>query len=61
MPKSRLVELDYDELLHQTEKAWLFLMEDNKEQWIPKSLGELDEDAKTVTVPEYWALKEELI
>lgn len=59
---SKLADIEYDDWFEEsdTDKAHLFLI-DGKEVWIPKSLAEVDKDSKTITVPEWWALKEGLI
>jgi hypothetical protein len=56
----RLTDITYDDIAHETEKAWLFII-DGEEQWIPKSIAELDEDSKTVTIPERWAVDKGLV
>lgn len=61
-PKSRrdTVELKYDEMLHETELAYL-LRFDTEEEWIPKSQVEsIDEDNCTVELPEWLVLKKGL-
>lgn len=58
----RVVDLDYDEIVYDDERklAILFKIE-GKEQWVPRSLLEVDKDAKTVTVPEWWAVRNGLV
>jgi hypothetical protein len=58
--KLKLADLDYTEIIHETDGAILFSI-DGDEVWIPRSLLELDESTHTVTVPEWFALKEGLI
>ena len=41
---------------HETPKAWLAILDDDKEVWFPKSQCEMTEDNK-LSVPE-WLLKE---
>jgi hypothetical protein len=62
MKKTTLVDLKVDEWKHETDKAWLFVIE-GADVWIPKSIGEFDpeDDEGVVTVPEWWAIEEELI
>jgi hypothetical protein len=42
------------ELRHETDKAYL-LFDGDKEVWIAKSLGEWDEQLKTMQMPEWLA------
>jgi hypothetical protein len=56
----RLVDIDYEELLSETDKAYCFAI-DNKEVWLPKSLAELDKDSKQVTIPYRIAYEKGLI
>jgi hypothetical protein len=53
--------LDYDEILHKTPGATLFSMYE-LELWVPNSIIiELNEEEKEVTLPYWFAYKEELI
>ncbi len=56
----RLCDLEYDRVVHETEKAVLLSI-DGKEVWLPRSVIELDTDSKVVTLPEQMALNKELI
>lgn len=56
----KLADIDYDEVLHETADAILFRI-DKREVWIPKSIAEVDTDAKTFTIPEQFAIKNELV
>ena len=56
----QLVDLDYEKIKHRTEKAILFII-DGEDRWIPKSIAEVDEDGKVVTVPYDFAYEEGLI
>jgi hypothetical protein len=63
MARDELVEVDYDEIIRDNarDKAVLFAVDD-EEVWIPRSLIDYtDERAKTFYVPEWYAIKEELI
>lgn len=60
MPKRELIDLPYDRLVHETEKAWLFNF-GGKEVWLPKSLAELDPDEHVVIIPYNWAYDKGLI
>ena len=56
------VEIDYDELLILSSNATLFKIDDEVEVWIPCTLMvEYDEDDKTFTIPEWFAIKKDLI
>jgi hypothetical protein len=57
--KYDLVEIGC-EIRHETDKAFL-IFDGDKEVWIPKSIGEWDQDAKTMAMPERWALDKGLI
>lgn len=48
------------ELIHETERAWLFTDGENR-VWLPKSICEWDEQAGVMTVPEWIALEKGLI
>jgi len=48
------------EIIHQTEKAWLF-SNGEKQAWIPKSVGEWDQDTATMTLPYNIAVDKELV
>lgn len=58
MPK--LADITYDDIAHETEAAWLFVI-DGEEVWIPKSIAEVDEPSKTVTIPERFAIDKGLV
>lgn len=47
------------EIIHETELASLFLIDD-EEFWIPKSVYQDNRDG-SYTVPEKWAIKEEMV
>jgi hypothetical protein len=57
--KSDLVDISC-EIRHETEKAYL-IFDGDKEAWIPKSVGEWDQDTKTMAMPERFALDKGLI
>jgi hypothetical protein len=57
--KSDLVDITC-EIRHETAGAFL-IFDGDKEVWIPKSIGEWDQDAKTMAMPERWALEKGLI
>lgn len=56
----KVIDISGVELLHETDKAYLFQIED-KEVWLPKSLIEYDSEDKVVTLPERVAKDKELI
>lgn len=55
-----LADIDYEDIKHETKKAWLFVI-NGEDKWIPKSIAEVDEDAKQVTVPMKFAVEEGLV
>ncbi len=66
MSEEELVVLDYDEIVADTERAILFRMGEEEDLsssvWIPKSvIREMDEEAKEVTVVEWFANRAGLI
>ena len=52
--------VEYDEHLHDTDDARLFLI-DGQQVWIPKSVIEDDDDMGTLEVATWFCEKEELI
>ena len=52
-------EYAFDELIKESELAWLLKMSDD-EIWFPKSECELDEHDKLITVPEWLAVEKGL-
>jgi hypothetical protein len=56
----KLVDLEYDEIKHETEKAYLFVI-DGKDVWLPKSVVQVNETDKEVTMPESMAIDKELV
>jgi hypothetical protein len=56
----KLADVEYDEIVHETEKAFLFNI-GGKEVWLPKSLIEVDYESKTITLPEKWAIEKEIV
>jgi hypothetical protein len=62
MAKPQLVEIDYEQ--HKTEadtdNAYLFVINGNDE-WVPKSICEIDTGSRQITVPEWFAKDNELI
>lgn len=52
MPSGRsdLIDVDVD-LIHETDRAWLFSTDGENRIWVPKTLGEYDEDGKQVALP----------
>ena len=57
---SEMVEVEYDDLVHQTDRAWL-LMIDGYETWFAKSMCDIDEEASTIEVPRWIAEEEDLL
>lgn len=60
MPKEPEIVDIACEILHETEKAFL-IFDGDKQVWIPKSVGEWDEDGKTMAMPYKWAHEKGLI
>lgn len=56
----KLAELEVDRWLTETPKAWLLIV-NGKRVWLAKSQCEFDEQAGTVTMPEYQAIDKELV
>jgi len=57
----RLADIDVI-IMHQTDGAWLVKYDADEEAiWIPKSMGEYDEDSGQLTLPENYALEKEMI
>jgi len=55
-----LADIEYDSIVHETEKAVQFSI-GGKKVWLPKSVIEIDEDNKTVVMPEQLAIDKELV
>lgn len=58
--KHDLVDLNFDEVLAETEKAWLIVIGDEK-HWLPKSQVEIDLEDRQVTLPKWLAEEKELM
>ena len=58
--RNQLVDLKYEEIMVQTANATLFSFSDGAEKWIPSKLGDIDENSKQVTVPQWFVEKEDL-
>jgi len=56
---TKLVDVSYESIEMETEKAILFMV-GGDEVWIPRSILELDEKKKVITIPEWFAKKEDL-
>jgi len=61
VPKPQLVDIDYEEFLHETPKGGKLFLIDGKEVWLQGSLIEVDIDAKTITLPRRIAYNKGLI
>lgn len=55
-PGSDLVEVRYYAICHQTENAFLFMVEDQEEVWVPKSQVK-DMDDRVFYIPQWLADK----
>lgn len=61
MSEQELVDIPFDEIVHQTTKATLFDVGD-EEVWLPKSeIREIDEAEKHVTIPVWLATEKGLV
>jgi len=61
MSKQERVEIPFDAIIHQTDKAVLFDVGD-EEVWLPKSqIESIDETGKNVTIPVWLATEKELV
>ena len=54
------VRIQYDELKRSTEQAYLFRI-DGEDIWLPKSQASVYEKKKVVYIPEWLAMKADLI
>jgi len=54
-----MLELKYDEMIRETELAWLLRFGDD-EAWLPKSLCENDCENYVISVPGWMVKKKEL-
>jgi uncharacterized protein YuzE len=57
--REKIVDIKYDEIMHETEAAYLFLFDD-KEVWLPKSWIEVDEKDKVISIPQFRAEEKEI-
>lgn len=55
----KIVDLKYDDIIHETEAAHLFNF-GGKEVWLPRSWCEVDERDKVVSLPEDRAIEKEI-
>jgi hypothetical protein len=54
--RGEIVDLTYYAVIARTDKAWMIAFEETGDVVaIPKSLGEIDEDSHTITVPTWMA------
>lgn len=53
-------QIEYEEQLHETDDAVLFLIDGDK-VWIPKSVIEDDDEMGTIEVATWFCEKEELV
>lgn len=56
---SKLVDIKYEAILHETNGAYLFMIGD-KEVWLPREAVEVHEDERVVVVPENLVIKKEI-
>lgn len=56
-----LTIIDFDEIKHQTDNAWLLII-DKKEVWFPKSICQIDDPKENIIcVPEWMAIEKGLV
>ncbi len=60
MKQSREVTVDFDHLIRETPHALLVRI-DGTDIWLPKACTWLDNDEKTITIPESLAIQKDLI
>lgn len=61
MSETELVDIPFDEIIHQTPKAVLFDVGD-EDVWLPKSeIREIDEAEKNVVIPVWLATEKGLV
>lgn len=60
MNRNETVDIDFDELVHDTDMAWLISI-DSEKVWLPKSECELDEHDQVAQVPEWLAIEKGLV
>lgn len=56
----KIVDLKYNEIIHETDAATLFLFGEEQEVWLPKSWTEIDERDHIVSLPEFRAVEKEI-
>jgi hypothetical protein len=64
MSTSEPVEISFEELVRETPAAFLLKMEEGifgEKVWFPKSQCTLDEETKTIEVPEWLAIEKGLV
>jgi len=60
MGEPQLEDVEYYEIIHETEKAILFDI-DGKQVWLPRSMIEVNRDDKVVTMPHSFAVEKEIV
>jgi len=58
--RNEIVTVDV-EAKHETDKVWLLIFSDDKERWVPKSIGVLSDNEKEIDLPTWWLEKEDLL
>jgi len=56
MDNNELIQLKYDEIIQETDLAWLLRFGDD-EVWMPKSRCENDDEERLISVPQ-WLIEE---
>lgn len=55
--QSRLVDLKFKHIIHDTADAWLIAFDEDTQEWFPKSAVEVDEEDSIVTMREGLAIE----
>lgn len=55
-----VTDYEFEEVAVESKKAYCLKFADGDEHWIPKSVAEVDLDARTVTLPQWFIDKNEL-
>lgn len=63
---SELIPVDYEEILKETDLAWLLLLDSSDpwnqtKEWFPRSCCEIDEKEQIISIPEWLAIEKELV
>lgn len=64
--QNSLTPIYFEKITKETDLAWLLLIDGSDiqvpvQEWLPKSLCEIDEDTGVIHVPEWLAIEKELV